>query len=137
MLRETKTFGPTKQVKELPVCVTEKAFFANPDWLKVGFDLLKSYVCYPRDCLVPRLKSDGELGRSIAGYGDALVATAGILSKIGLPPVVQDCWTEHSERAALPTRLSVLETPLAHKDILGRCGNPMGPIPMPGRMEGE
>ena len=44
MLRETKTSGPTKQVKELPVCVSEKAFFARPEWLKVGFELLKSHV---------------------------------------------------------------------------------------------
>ena len=44
MLRQTKTSGPTKQVKELPVCVSEKAFFANPEWRKVGFELLKSYL---------------------------------------------------------------------------------------------
>ena len=60
VLRQTKTFGPTKQVKELPGCVSEKAFFANPDWLKVGFDLLKSYVCCPRDYMVPKLKSNWE-----------------------------------------------------------------------------
>ena len=89
MLRQTKTSGPNKQVKELPVCVSEKAFFARPERLKVGFELLKSYVCYPRDYLIPKLKSDGELSRSMASYGIAMVATAGILAKIGLPNVVQ------------------------------------------------
>ena len=84
VLRQTKTSGPTKQAKELPVCVREKAFFARPAWLKVGFELLKSYVCYPRDYLIPKLKSNGELSRSMASYGDAMEATAGILAKIGL-----------------------------------------------------
>ena len=56
----------------------------------------------------------------MVGYGDAMVATAAMLSKIGLPPVTQGYWTEHSERAVLPTGLSVLETEPADKDILGR-----------------
>ena len=34
--------------------------------------------------------------------------------------MVQNYWTEHSERAVLPTGLSVLETPPVDKDILGR-----------------
>ena len=41
MLRQTQASGPTKQVKELPVCVSEKAFFANEDWL--GFELLPEH----------------------------------------------------------------------------------------------
>ena len=45
-----------------------------------GATLLKSCVCYPRNYLIPKLKSNGELGRSMASYGDAMVATAGILS---------------------------------------------------------
>ena len=36
ILRRTKTSLPNRQVKELPVCVREKAYFAKPGWLKMG-----------------------------------------------------------------------------------------------------
>ena len=49
-----------------------------------------------------------------------MVATAGLLSALNLPAPVQGYWTEHSERSAIPTGLSVLETPPSDKDILGR-----------------
>ena len=118
VLRRTKTSGP--QVKELPVCVREKAYFAKPAWVKAGFDLLQIHVRYKRDYLVPRLKGNGALDNRMASYADAMVATAGLLSAIQLPQVTQGYWTEHSERAVIPTGLSVLETPPADKDILGR-----------------
>ena len=56
----------------------------------------------------------------MASYGDAMVATAGLLSAMDLPLQVQGYWTEYSERAVLPTGLSVLETPPIDEDILGR-----------------
>ena len=55
-LRRTKTSGPNRQVKELPVCVSERAYFAKPAWIKTGFDLLQFHVRYKRDYLMPRLK---------------------------------------------------------------------------------
>ena len=54
-------------------------------WLKEGFSLLKQYASYKRDYLMPRLNSDGGLERKRAGYGDAMVATAGLLGILGLP----------------------------------------------------
>ena len=56
----------------------------------------------------------------MASYGDAMVATAGLLSAMNLPQVKQGYWTEHSERAVILTGLSVLENPPTDKDILGR-----------------
>ena len=47
----------------------------------------------------------------MASYADAMVGTAGLLSAIQLPQVTQGYWTEHSERAVIPTGLSVLEAP--------------------------
>eukprot|EP00439_Symbiodinium_sp_Y106_P008513 s11962_g1.t1 len=38
-----------------------------------------------------------------------MVATAGLLSILGLPLEVQGYWTEHSERSVLPTGLSLME----------------------------
>ena len=56
----------------------------------------------------------------MASYGDAMVATAGLLSAMNLPAPVQCYWTEHSERSVIPTELSVLEAAPSDKDILGR-----------------
>ena len=66
-----------------------------------------------------------ETGRWITAWLDAAVATAGLLSQIGLLRVVQGYWTEHSERAVLPTGLAVIELPPTDKDILG-CWKPEG-----------
>ena len=54
ILRRTKTSGPNRQVKELLVCVSERAYFAKPAWIKTGFDLLQFHVRYKRDYLMPR-----------------------------------------------------------------------------------
>ena len=35
-LRRTKTSGPNRRIKEMPVCVSEAAFFENPAWLEDG-----------------------------------------------------------------------------------------------------
>ena len=44
VLRRTKTSGPNRQVKELVVCVSKRADFAKPAWIKTGFDLLQFHV---------------------------------------------------------------------------------------------
>ena len=61
ILLRTKTSGPNRQVKELPVCVSEKAYFAKPGWLKLGFDLLQYHGRYKPDYLMPRMKGNGKL----------------------------------------------------------------------------
>ena len=67
-----------------------------------------------------KLKGNGALDNRMASYGDAMVATAGLLGAMNLPAPVQGYWTQHSERSVLPTGLSVLETPPSDKDIFGR-----------------
>ena len=85
--------GPNRQIKELPVCVSEKAYFVRAGWIKTGFDLLQFHVRYKRDYLMPRMKGDGALDNRMASYGDAMVATAGLLSAMSLPTVTQGYWT--------------------------------------------
>ena len=121
ILRRTKTSGPNRRIKELPVCVSEGAFFEDAKWISVGFHLLKEMADYKRDYLLPRLKADlVTLDRKMASYGGAVVATAAILARIGLPTAVQGYWTEHSERSILPTALAILGVTDSEKDILGR-----------------
>ena len=111
MLRRTKTSGPSRRIKELPVAISEHAYFLRSAWLGVGFDLLRTHANYKRDYLLPRLNQDGLLEKKPASYADAMVATAGLLSILGLPLEVQGYWTEHSERSVLPTGLSLMEVP--------------------------
>ena len=121
ILRRTKTSGPNRRIKELPVCVSEVAFFEDARWISVGFNLLKDNASYKRDYLLPKLKADmATLDRKMAGYADAVVATAAVLAKIGIPATVQGYWTERSERSILPTALAILGVTDSEKDILGR-----------------
>ena len=131
ILRRTKTSGPNRQVKELPVCVSERAYLAKPDWLKTGFNLLHYHVRYKRDYLMPRMKGNGALDNCMASYGDAMVATAGLLSAVNLPSQVQGYWTEHSERSVLPTGLSVLAMLDPTEDAWLGCK-----LPLLARLEG-
>ena len=117
-LRRTKTSGPNRRVRELPVAISEYAFFVRSGWLREGFSLLKQHASYKRDYLMPRLKADVE--PKPANYADAMVATAGLLATLGLPLEVQGYWTEHSERSVLPTALSLQDIPPHDKDLLGR-----------------
>ena len=120
-LRKTKTSGPTKRVKELPVCVSEQAFYEDPRWLGTGFELLRGLANYKRDYLLPRLRDDmAGFDKKMAGYGDAMVATAALLARLQSPGVVQGFWTEHSERSVLPTALSIIGVQASEKDLLGR-----------------
>ena len=105
-LRRTKTSGPNRRVRELPVAISEHAFFVKSSWLKEGFNLLKEHASYKRDYLMPRLKSDGGLEPKPASYADAMVATAGLLGILGLPLELQGYWAEHSERSVLPTAVA-------------------------------
>ena len=121
ILRRTKTSGPNRRIKELPVCVSEVAFYEDARWISVGFNLLKENASYKRDYLLPRLRSDmTSMDRKMASYADAVVATAAVLARIGIPTAVQGYWTEHSERSILPTALAILGVTDSEKDILRR-----------------
>ena len=66
VLRRTKTSGPSRPTKELPVAISEHAYFLRTTWLRVGFDLLRTHANYKRDYLLPRAKS-GRSPREEAG----------------------------------------------------------------------
>ena len=129
VLRTTKTTGPTKRVRELPVCISEHAYISNQFWLKTGFDLLKNDVAFDRDYLLPKLNSNWTgFRRVMATYNDISSYSAYLRRKIKRPgqdeliihPTMAAFWTEHSERATLPTGLALLRAPKEERDMLGR-----------------
>ena len=120
-LRWTKTSGPTRRIKEMPLCVSEAAFFENPAWLKVGFELLQWLATLGRDYLLPKLKANfAVFEKKMAEYADVVAVPAAILQRAGIPAIAQGFWTEHSERSVLPTGFSVLGITGPEKDLLGR-----------------
>ena len=70
--------------------------------------------------ILRRTKTSGpnrQVKERMASYGDAMVATAGLLSAMNLQALVQGHWTR-TDRFCLQG-LSLLETPPTDKDILG------------------
>ena len=65
----------------MPLCVSEAAFFENPDWQKIGFELLQ--------CLLPKLKPDfAVFDKKMAEYADVVAVSAAILQRTGMPAIV-------------------------------------------------
>ena len=53
VLSPSRTLGRDKQVQSRPVVVHGLAFLTVPDWLRVGWELLKVLADFPRDYLLP------------------------------------------------------------------------------------
>ncbi len=128
-LRITKTSGPGKRVQELPVCISEHAYIWDGSWLKSGFDLLKEAADFERDYLIPRFSEDwSQLRKRCASYSDMAAYSCSLRKALRsqvtldalLPDELSSFWTEHSERATLPTGLAMLEVPKTDRDLVGR-----------------
>lgn len=128
-LRITKTSGPGKRIQELPVCISEHAYVWDGSWLKVGFDLLRKAANFDRDYLLPRFSEDwNELRRRCASYNDISTYSCSLRKALRsqstydslLPDDLISFWTEHSERATLPTGLAMLGVLKTDRDLVGR-----------------
>eukprot|EP00435_Cladocopium_sp_Y103_P060801 s2357_g22.t1 len=129
VLRITKTSGPTKRIQELPVCVSERSFVTSPFWLKTGFDLFKEHASFERDYLLPKLNKEWSgFRRSMALYNDISSYSAYVRKAAKRPgtsvslidAALATFWTEHSERATVPTGLALLRVHKDERDMLGR-----------------
>eukprot|EP00435_Cladocopium_sp_Y103_P032375 s1714_g8.t1 len=125
VLRITKTSGPTKRIQELPVCVSERSYVTSPFWLKTGFDLFKEHASFERDYLLPKLNKEWSgFRRSMALYNDISSYSSYVrkaAKRLGTSVPLVDAtlatfWTEHSERATVPTGLALLRVEEAEVD---------------------
>ena len=128
-LRITKTSGPGKRVQELPVCISEHAYIWDGSWLKQGFELLREAANFDRDYLLPRFNEEWtELYRKCASYSDVATYSCSLRKALRsqstydslLPDDLVSFWTEHSERATLPTGLAMLGVSKPDRDLVGR-----------------
>ena len=128
-LRVTKTSGPGKRVQELPVCISEYAFVWDVDWIQKGFNLLKTHASFERDYLLPKLTEDWSgFQQKYATYQDVTAYSCHLRKRLTsyydfntvLPEDLSSFWTEHSERATLPTALAMLGVENKKRDLVGR-----------------
>ena len=130
----TKTSGPAKKHRELPLVISAEAYVEDPRWLETGFRLWKEIADFPRDYFLPRGEPDGSrVVKKFAAYDEAAAAGQAVLATLGamrpgggcdgallLGRVLTGLWTEHSERATLPSGLAVLCEDKTKRDLLGR-----------------
>jgi len=130
LLDRTKTSGPGKRILHLPFFVRADAYLHNPNWLKIGLDLLASEASFRRDYLLPRPAAGYQsVVRQMATYSDRAAYGRAILADAPLPPhdrpskITRSAalfWTEHSERNFLVSAAAVLGFSKEKRDYLGR-----------------
>lgn len=129
VLRQTKTSGPARRVRELPVCISEYAYIHTHEWFSVGWKLLGELADFPRDYLLPKINQEATgFLRRMASYTDMCAYSEKVFGLIRsqraqttvIPKVFQGFWTEHSERATLASALSILKVEPTERDMLGR-----------------
>ncbi len=127
-LSRTKTSGPDKQTELLPIFVGTDAFLEDKAWLQVGWGLWQK-VHPHRDFFVGVPCDDLQGMRPIeARYADGLGMGRALLARLVsasgerlLLPGVERFWTEHSDRATLPSLATTLSSfPSDWIDTLGR-----------------
>ena len=105
------------------------AFVSNPFWLKTGFDLFKKHAPFERDYLLPKLNDEWSAFRKVmASYNDISAYSSRVRRRLKRPgkddciihPILASFWTEHSERATIPTGLALLRAQKEERDMLGR-----------------
>ena len=143
-LTRTKTSGVGRRVRELPLFVPCEAYLATVDWISVGYHLWKELPPGDRDFFLPRPIANAEgFGTKVASAGDAaamgtsLAAYMQIPRKVVegqgvsyvtwelspealLPGALAGGWTNHSERATLPSALAAIGVGKDHRNLIGR-----------------
>ena len=127
LLSRTKTSGPVKQTKVLPIFVSQEAYI-QAEWLDVGLSLWKEELGFPMDFLLvlPNEDLSGCI-RKRARYSDAQNFSKSLLTAIVaesgeklLLPETASFWTEHSDRAGMDSWLGALGVGPEHRCFLGR-----------------
>jgi hypothetical protein len=128
-LKKTKTTGPAKRVRELPLHISKSAYIRFGSWLRVGYDLWLTLAPFDRDYFLPKSDAAGHYTvRQMATYSDAASSGIEVLARLKLPGadrlLLDHNWctffTEHSERPTMTTALAVLQHSKEERDLIGR-----------------
>ena len=140
-LERTKTTGPGKKVRHLPIFVSNSAFFMAPQWLSVGLQIWQQeQMNFERDYFLPLPSLDWTGVRpAMADYGDIVGLSKQLLRYLRQPVwahgqwqstsqpllIVEAAfkfWTEHSERNWLNSLSAALGFPAEERSMVGRWG---------------
>lgn len=138
-LDRTKTSGPGRRVRFLPIFISRAAYLVCPQWLEVGLQIWSSAgMNFERDFFLP-LPCDDWTGckQAMASYSQVVAITKALWrslralkfahgswqfsdQRLLTSPDALSFWTEHSERNWLNSVLAALEVPREQRDFLGR-----------------
>ena len=100
LIDQTKTSGPGKRIRYLPIFISFEAYVLAPDWLRVGHTFLTCRaLAYRRDHLLPRATKDmNSIVRIPAMYPDAMVYTQALILSLRRPVQKGGRWMLGHER---------------------------------------
>ena len=139
LLERTKTTGPGKRMRHLPIYVSASAILMAPGWLEEGLRVWASKeMSFERDYFLPMPNADWSgVRRVMVDYADVvglsqhLLRNLRVLVKKGsawslsermfLPaPEARTFWKEHSERNWLTSLLAVCGVGVEQRNYIGR-----------------
>lgn len=136
-LLSSKTSGPGKRIRTLPVVLALEAQLINSGWAKIGLDLVKFHLGDDKPYLLESCSSDFErsTGRKMK-YSQSAALSRQVLKELRIPAVrdgkwvytgdpavpseLLDMFTEHSGRCGIPTLSVFVESDKAVRDMVGR-----------------
>ena len=136
-LCRTKTSGPTKRVKELPVCLGSEVSITGKSWIITGLALVQELEPKDREFLLTNFQANLEAGKqgrlsyaNSAALGQRLLGTLKVPTweennwkETGIqliPTVFLAAFTEHGPRSFMPSILAELEVEKSQRDYVGR-----------------
>jgi hypothetical protein len=137
-LMKSKTSGPAKRTRQLPVGMWSGLTLTRSLWLEVGLGLLDTFKDSLKDFLLPRFDATGVPSPEPMSYADSAALTQVIFSELQAPTYDEDAqmweqgarrllpgklvgfWTQHSARATVPTAAQILQIDKDSRNFLGR-----------------
>lgn len=138
-LERTKTTGPGKRVRHLPIFICRSAYLLAPGWLEKGLEIWESSeFAFDRDYFLPLPSADWASVRPVmADFADSTALSKRLFRALKQPvrqnghwvssvvplfcaEAALSFWTEHSERNWLNSHLAVIGVPQCERDFIGR-----------------
>ena len=137
----TKTTGPGKRIRHIPMYVSKAATLSGHDWLSAGWTIWQGPgFSFRRDYMLPMPNKDmRSCIKRPADYAAFSACTRALLSELKTPVLFHGCWetrsdlmlktsvaqgfwTEHSERNWLTSVAAAMGVSHEHRNYLGRWG---------------
>ena len=128
IMKKTKTTGAGKRVRELPIFISEEAHIRDSEWVETGFKLAKLGAgCHREYVFYEGMFYGKEPVDAPVKYQEMVAASSALFRALKdrkgqaiFPDSWERFWTEHSERATLPSAMAAVEVQKVDRDLLGR-----------------